>query len=145
MRRRWALAGLLCGALQGAWAQADTPGVALRSDGVYVSREQVDDETYCEYLRFYPTGTVITVSSECGPEALESLKAWFRASRAGPKVSGVSRGRVVHRGNRISFRAVSKEGAVRFEGHAFENHLVLRSHSEINGHDDQQRFDFVRW
>lgn len=117
----------------------------LRYDGVYVGAPFDDDKEYCAYLRFYPQGTVITVSSVCDRQALPEIKHWFRASQAGPTKSGVSRGKVYISGEQISFTAVSREGKVAYRGGMDGDRLRLRSHSFINGSEDVEVYSFVRW
>ena len=119
--------------------------IALRYDGVYVGAPFDDDKEYCAYLRFYPQGTVITVSSVCDRRALPDIKRWFRASQAGPKRSGVSRGKVQISGEQISFSAVSREGKVAYRGGMVGDRLRLGSHSFINGNEDVEVYSFVPW
>lgn len=132
-------------ALIAVFSHACAADLTLRYDGVYVSAPFDDDKEYCAYLRFYPQGTVITVSSVCDRKALPDIKRWFRASQAGPKRSGVSRGKVNIRGEQISFTAVSREGKVVYRGGMLDDQLRLRSHSFINGNEDVEVYSFVPW
>jgi hypothetical protein len=128
-----------------AFAEGITEKNALRYHGVYVSKPFVDDEAYCELLRFYPGGTVITVSSVCDRRDLKDIKKWFSAKNAGRNHSGVSRGKFRIKGDRISFAAVSREGKVNYQGHITGDQLRLHSHSHINGNKDKDSYSFVQW
>lgn len=119
--------------------------IGLRYDGVYVGAPFDEDREYCEHLRFYPQGTVITVSTICDRKALRDIKRWFRASKAGPQAVGTSRGKVKVVGEKISFTVVSREGKVAYWGGMLNDQLRLNSHSYINGNHDVDTYSFVRW
>ena len=118
----------------------------LRYDGVYSSETRIDGDLYCEYLRFYPEGTVITVTSEC-PEkdVLPDIKKWFAKENAGPDASGVSKGNTTINKNAISFDAISIEGNISYEGKILGNRISLSSFSHINQHRDHDVYQFVAW
>jgi hypothetical protein len=116
-----------------------------RYDGVYSAQTFVDGEKYCEYLRFYPNATVITVTSECGKTALQDIKKWFSRENAGPEAAGVSRGTVSIVGNKISFDAVSKEGSVSYEGEILSKRISVSTYSHINEARDHDVYQFITW
>jgi hypothetical protein len=68
-----ALAALGCSIAQAINA---TPAL-LRYDGVYRTSQFKDGVLYYKYLRFYPDGMVIGVSSVGGPEEIQK---WFSSS-----------------------------------------------------------------
>lgn len=110
----------------------------LRYEGVYRSGKVSREGTrYWSYLRFYPNGDVIAVSSSGQPE---DLREWFAKES-----SNVSRGKVVVTGNRIAFSAVSAQGAVDYSGEVEGNRLRLESYSHINKHREDDVFEFVTW
>lgn len=132
----------------GAAPASEMAGVAqLRHDGVFVSLPEPleDGYSYCEYLRFYPSGTVITVSSDCGHEALTDIKEWFTAKNAGPKHTGVSRGKAIMKGNKVSFYAVSREGKVSYRGRIEGNRLHLKGYSYIGRNHFTTSYTFTPW
>jgi hypothetical protein len=131
-----------------AYAADSVSKISLRYDGVYVSEPFEGDggnENYCHYLRFYPRGTVITVSSVCDRAALKDIKKWFGVNNAGSTHTGISRGKIKIEENKISFFAISLEGNVTYEGEMVNDRLVLSSHSHINGHNDNGTYSFAKW
>jgi hypothetical protein len=118
----------------------------LRYDGVYSAKSRVDGDVYCEYLRFYPDSTVITVSSECpGKDVLQDIRKWFSQENAGASATGVSKGSTRLSGNKITFDAVSKEGSVSYIGKISGKRLSLSSYSHINEHRDHDTYQFIAW
>jgi hypothetical protein len=107
---------------------------ALRFDGIYQSERTGD---YWYYLRFYPDGTVIEVSSTGQPN---DLRQWFTKEH-----DGVSTGKVTLKGKRISFSAVSSAGSVDYDGELVGNQLRLHSYCHINEHRSNNLYVFVRW
>ncbi|MDR7305972.1 hypothetical protein [Rhodoferax saidenbachensis] len=119
----FAQAGLESGA-------ANTP--CLRYDGLYRNEQKASDgRPYWQYFRFYADSTAVTVSST--GQVAEILR-WFHKDN--PQLLS---GKVVLRGNALSFVANSTYGAVEFDGVLQGSHLVLNSYSRINqakGRDD---------
>ncbi len=110
----------------------------LRYDGVYMSgKEDSDDESYRRYLRFYPDGEVIQVSSTGQPQ---DIRKWFSKER-----TDLSRGKVTVKGKRIFFSAVSAEGAVDYTGEADGDQLHLDHLSHINHYRGRDVYVFVKW
>lgn len=140
------LMGLSLGSLCTASAAQEPAPAALRYDGVYRSQPTKDDDTeYCAYLRFYPKGTVLTVSSECTADTPADLKKWFVPAHSGPTKSGVSSGRFHLAGDRLTFTAVSKEGRVSYAGTVDGERIELDQHSYINGVRFHETYSFVKW
>ncbi len=106
----------------------------LHYDGVYQSDRTED---YYSYLRFYPDGTVINVSSTGQPN---DLRQWFAKGH-----DGVSSGKVKLKDKRISFSALSSKGTVDYDGELEGNQLRLHSYSHINEHRRSGLYVFVRW
>lgn len=119
---------------------------ALRYDGVYrsaPSRSEGSDS--CSYLRFYRTGTVIAVTSECTRDTPKYLKKWFNIRSSGPDKSGIGRGRFTLRGHRITFSTISREGIVSHAGTLSAGTAQLDWHSSINGARNHDRYSFIKW
>ncbi len=93
----------------------------LRFDGVYQSKRIGN---YRGYVRFYPDGTVITVTSS-GRHS--DLRAWFTK-----KHDGVSVGKITLKGGDLSFSCASPFGTVDYHGEINSNNIHLRSYSHIN-------------
>jgi hypothetical protein len=136
-------------ALAASAANAAEPNSAasIQFDGVYIGTPSADADAdaYCHYLRFYPRGSVITVSSACGQSALADIKRWFTFKNSGPKKTGTSRGRAKIEDKRISFAAVSREGTVSYWGEIEDGHIHLKTYSHINKHRGEDSYKFVKW
>jgi len=119
---------------------------SLHFDGVYISKPDHTDgeEDTCEFIRFYPNGTAITVSSYCDRSALPEIMKWLTPENAGPEHSGVSLGMSSIAGNKLSFTAESKEGKVSYQGEIFDDHLDLNTYSFINNYRGKNSFSFVK-
>jgi hypothetical protein len=110
----------------------------LRYDGLYrATNSALGSADYSAYLRFYPDGEVIKVSSTGKPE---DLRKWFSKEHA-----GVSRGTVIIQGNRVSFSAVSTEGVVDYTGEIEGDRIRLDSFSRINQNRSSEIYVFVKW
>jgi len=119
---------------------------APRYDGVYRSAPfRSEGSDFCSYLRFYRTGTVIAVSSECTQDTPTYLKKWFDIRNSGPEKEGVGRGRWSLKGSQITFSATSREGIVSYAGRLSAGAVELDSHSYINGAHNHDRYSFIRW
>ncbi|MGH8049888.1 MAG: hypothetical protein ACREPB_04435 [Arenimonas sp.] len=119
---------------------------SLRYDGVYRAETRVDGDLYCEYLRFYPAGTVITVTSECpGNDVLQDIRKWFSSENAGPEANGISKGKTTITGSGITFDAISREGNVGYTGKITGERIRLSSYSHINQHRDDEVYKFLAW
>ena len=118
----------------------------MRYNGVYIGKPGLESR-YCEYLRFYPDKTVIVVTTECDPSALQDIKAWFDIENGWPKNQGgqFSLGKVKSQSDNISFFATSPEGKVHYRGKAYSRRIFLRHHSLINGARGYDVYSFVRW
>jgi hypothetical protein len=117
----------------------------LRYDGVYKSQSFVDGEKYCEYVRFYSDGAVITVGSICTKSALKDIKKWFDVDNAGPEFAGISEGTIHVSRNQIKFDVTSKEGKISYDGIFSSNHMRLSYHSHITQERGYEDYKFVKW
>lgn len=124
---------------------ADSPAAALRYDGVYVSEVAEDEETYCMYLRFYPDGSVVDASADCGDDALADIKQWLTLESAERKEAGIGRGKVKLSGSGVSFSTYSIEGKVSYQGELSGNTLTLKWRSYINNQDGEDTHTFKAW
>ncbi|SFL06269.1 hypothetical protein [Lysobacter sp. cf310] len=91
--------------------------------------------THYLYLRFYPDGRVISVSSTGTPE---QIAGWFDHTH-----DGVSQGRYRIEGDRLHFSTRSGAGSVDYDGRIDADTLQLNSHSHINGRDNTHTLRFV--
>ena len=102
--------------------------IFLRYDGLYSN----DEGTYSYYLRFYPDGIVIGVSST---GTGEQVGRWI-----GKRRKDLSSGRYQIKNNMIEFTLGSKEGSVVYQGEMItDKSMILDSHSYINGHKSFKR------
>lgn len=116
-----------------------TDTLKIRFDGFY----QDETGTYLEhsgtsfhYLRFYPTGEVISVTSTDTPE---NLKKWFNLNH-----DNISTGLYKIKGKNLSFSTTSKNGTVAYKGKIDKpDYLVLKTKSFINRHRGRYEFHFV--
>jgi hypothetical protein len=113
----------------------------IRFDGFYKTKAEVDkkdnDTTY-EYLRFYSTGSVISVCSE---GTADDLKIWFN-----PRHDNVEVGSYKIIGKKLYFSTTAKGGGgtVIYKGKIKNQYyLILRSKSLINGYRGRDKFYFV--
>jgi hypothetical protein len=113
----------------------------IRFDGFYKTKAEVDkrdhDTTY-DYLRFYPTGKVISVSSDGTPD---DLKTWFNLNH-----DNVSVGDFAITGKKNYFSTTEKHGGVTviYNGKIKnQNYLVLKTLSLSNGYEDREKYYFV--
>ena len=123
-------------------------GASLKYDGVYRSGAK-NNGLYLNnaknggstpswhYLRFYPDGDVIAVSSIGQPE---DLRNWF--NKENPKLS---HGKATIQGNRISFSTVLDQETVDYTGVIDGGQIRLDSYSHINQHRETDVVVFVKW
>jgi hypothetical protein len=113
--------------------------VIVRFDGFYQSVADAsalpDDKTW-KYLRFYPNGKVISVTSTGN---VSDLKKWFSIKK--------------HRDfgywelneNQLYFSTTSKEGTVIYDGFVVDKfYLELKIKSLINGYAGSETYYFVK-
>jgi hypothetical protein len=117
----------------------------IRFDGVYKSNPSDGKEPYCHYLRFYPKGSVMTVSTDCDQSALSEIQEWLTFKSSGAKAEGISRGRSKIVDNKISFSAVSREGTVSYRGEIENDYIHLKIYSSINKNHREDSYTFVKW
>lgn len=103
-------------------------------EGIYQSEKKGD---YWSYLRFYPDQTVISVSSSGIPS---DLKIWFDKDN-----ENISIGRIVVKGNTISFSTTSREGKVDYTGAIINEKLHLEFFSQINSNKGKEVYKFIKW
>jgi hypothetical protein len=112
----------------------------VRFDGFYQNVSEIDstnnDTTY-SYLRFYPDGKVLSVSSSGN---VYDLKKWFNTKQKNPSV-----GKYEIIANRIYFSTTSNEGTVVYDGQVnYRYYLDLSVKSLINGHLSKEKYYFVK-
>ena len=117
--------------------QNNTPHV--RYDGFYqtvsdISKEEND--TSYSYLRFYPDGQVISVTSE---GTAHDLQEWFNLG-----MHDCSVGKYEIRGKRLYFSTTNTSGTVIYSGKiSNQYHLSLKAKSLVNGYKDLEKYYFV--
>jgi hypothetical protein len=131
---------LACLSLQNSACAA---GASLKFHGFYVSAPEFDQGSYfCEYLRFYPDGVVITVNSECGAESRRAINLWFHRDKAGKAPEYVSIGRAEISGNHLNFNSRLEEVEVIYWGKIRQRSLRMHSLSRFNGYRDFKTYRF---
>jgi len=108
----------------------------IRYDGVYYSPSS-SDAGFTYYIRFYADGTVITVTSS---GTIFDVKKWFTKDR-----KDISIGKFILVGDKIIFSSGDSYGSVDYNGHVFNDRLLLNSHSNINGHEETRQYRFREW
>jgi len=101
-------------------SQARSANTLWRSSDVDVD----DGVRFYRYLRFYPDGTVIGVTSSGTPT---DLKRWFNKPYE-------NTGTYSFVGSRIKFSLTSPSGTVDYDGRIVRQVLTLHVHSHINGY-----------
>lgn len=115
-----------------------TGSARLRYDGLYRSAEkQGGAGGYWYYLRFYPDGVVMAVST--GLES-ESAQQWLNPDSQGP---GIGRGQFTVTGNRVTFSSTSQVGVVDYDGEFRGDVVHFETLSHINGYRGSRDFVFV--
>lgn len=112
----------------------------VRFDGLYQTVSEIDsvgnDTTY-NFLRFYPDGKVLSVTSRGNAH---DLKKWFHLKTKNPSV-----GMYEIKANRIYFSTTSNEGTVVYDGEIHDQYyLTLTIKSLINGYNHQEKYYFIK-
>jgi hypothetical protein len=107
-------------------------------DGYYVS---IPDSTsismFKYYLRFYPDGTVIGVTTAGKPA---NLIPWFKKENKTPY-----KGKYTVNDSTIKFSMTSEQGEVTYEGKlTADNKLVLVVKSLINKYEGKEEYGFLK-
>jgi hypothetical protein len=114
--------------------------IKIRFDGVYQSDMDIDKEdmdTTWTYIRFYPGGQVISVSTEGTPW---EIKDWFKLD-----FENVSKGDCEVNGSRLRFSTTSKSGTVNYKGKFINDKtMLLRVKSLINGYKGREKYYFIK-
>lgn len=114
--------------------------IKIRFDGLYKSDMEVDKEemdTTWTYIRFYPSGQVISVSTEGTPS---EITEWFKLD-----FENVSRGNYEVKNGRLQFSTKSKSGTVNYKGKIIgDQTILLKVKSHINGYKGREKYYFVK-
>ncbi|MBR7783816.1 hypothetical protein [Undibacterium luofuense] len=122
---------------------ANAARASLQYNGFYVTSPVLSDGSYyCEYLRFYPDGAAISVSSECGAVARRTINRWFHRDKSGNPPENVSSGQFGISGNHLNFRSRLKDGEVIYWGKIRQRSLRMHSLSRITGYRDFVTYRF---
>lgn len=104
---------------------------AVRFDGVY----QTEQSDYFSYLRLYPDGTAITLSTREPPQALNH---WFNRNCV-----GLPRGAYTVESGRIEFTVQAKRGSVEYAGKLGHDRIHFHVRSLMNGSESDLSYRFV--
>ena len=114
----------------------------IEFNGIYETKcyyDKDDDEGTQDYLRFYPNGNVISISTDCDGTA-DELKDWFNM-----EMEHLSVGKYEFNGKKIEFTTASKVGKVQYIGRITKSGILkLRSTSHINGYKNRVEYHFVK-
>ena len=107
-------------------------------DGYYVSIPDSNSMSMFKYyLRFYPDGTVIGVTTAGKPA---NLVPWFKKENKTP-----SKGQYLLTDSTIKFSMTSEQGEVNYQGKLTpENKLVLIVKSLINKYEGKEEYGFMK-
>jgi hypothetical protein len=107
-------------------------------DGYYLSTPDSNSiNMFKYYLRFYPDGTVIGVTTAGKPA---NLIPWFKKENKTP-----SRGKYMLTDSTIKFSMTSEQGDVNYEGKlTADNNLVLKVKSLINKYEGKEEYGFLK-
>lgn len=116
----------------------------IKIDSLYLTQCSFkdDEEGDKQYLRFYPNGKVISISTDCEGNDVE-ISDWFYIQNN--EIEYLSVGDYKVDGRKILFSTTSKAGTVKYRGRIMKDgSLKLKSHSLINGYKDREEFRFVK-
>jgi hypothetical protein len=110
----------------------------LSYDGYYVSiPDSASMSMFKYYLRFYPDGTVIGVTTAGKPA---NLVPWFKKENKTP-----SKGTYVVSDSTVKFSMTSDQGEVNYDGKlSADNKLVLIVKSLINKYEGKEEYGFLK-
>ena len=112
----------------------------VRFDGYYQSVDEsfrIGKDTARMFLRFFPNGQVISVTST---GTAFQITSWFNSRN-----KNVSTGNYNVSTNWLDFTSTSKSGSVIYKGKIVdENHLDLNVKSLINGHESNEKYSFIK-
>ena len=111
---------------------------ALSYDGYYVSIPDSNTmSVFKYYLRFYPDGTVIGVTTAGKPA---NLLSWFKKENKTPY-----KGTYTISDSTIKFSMTSDQGDVSYDGTLTDdNKLVLKVKSLINKYEGKEQYGFMK-
>lgn len=100
--------------------------------------EKLDDEESQDYLRFYESGKVIGVGTDC-EGTINELKEWFNIN-----AEQVGTGDYKTKGRKLFFSTKSKSGIVKYKGRIKKNGTIkLKWKSQINGNKGHAKYKFI--
>jgi hypothetical protein len=92
------------------------------------------------YLKFYTDGTV---TAALPPTINNIIKITPNQLNKDSKECDI-KGKYTLNGNNVVFKLLDKNGSADFTGQFQENKIVLHSHSNINGKDSDNSYDFYK-
>jgi hypothetical protein len=111
----------------------------IHYDGYYSNQQQYS--SVLMFFRYYADG-IVTVAL---PVTEHNVTHYSPHQLDKDSKECTIRGKYILDGNKIKFSLADKNGSVDFAGEFKENKLVLKSHSNINGRDSENIYDFYRW
>jgi hypothetical protein len=98
-----------------------------------------ETEGYTTYLRFYPDGNVISLTSigKYNNDVLINWSIEYYSDAIGKYQ--------IHNGN-ITFEIITAGGSIEYSGSVKNEYLILNSHSNINNHEEKNiRYKFHKF
>jgi len=112
----------------------------IHFDGYYSNEKQLN--SVAMFIQFYADGTVTAALPITVQHVIQVSKN--QLDKDNHKECTI-RGKYTLKGNTIKYTLVDNNGSVDFDGEFQENKLILKAHSNINGSDSVNTFDFYKW
>ena len=112
----------------------------IHFDGYYSNEKQPD--SVAMFIQFYADGTVTSALPVTVNHVMQVSKN--QLDKDNVKECTI-RGKYTLKGNTIKYTLVDSNGSVDFNGEFRENKLILKVHSNINGRDSENAYDFYKW
>ena len=111
----------------------------IHFDGYYSNKKHVNEVHI--FFRFYADGTVTAAL----PVPVNNTYTLSVNELDKDKKECTIRGKYILKGNNVAFKLVDPNGSADFSGEFQKNKVVLKSHSNINGKDSMNTYDFYKW
>lgn len=91
------------------------------------------------FLRFYPEGTVTASLPTVKNHRIQFSLAQLDKDNA---KECTIQGKYTLKGNKVTFKLIDKNGSADFYGEFGQNNLIVKAHSNINGKDSEEVYNF---